>query len=186
MVAATGGTLFVVVGPSGVGKDALIRAARPRLVPRGFVFPRRWITASDDRGEDHIPVSGADFDEAVARGFIDLNWTAHGLRYGIPATVRDDLSRGLHVIINVSRLLIPEARARFPRVRVVHVTASKELVRLRLLQRAREDAAAIEERIQRSAPSPADQGDVVQFSNHLPLQESVERFVQTILAARCC
>ena len=186
MVTATGGTLFLVVGPSGVGKDTLIRATHRRLLPRGFVFPRRWITAWDDRGEDHIPVSCADFDEAVARGFIDLNWSAHGLRYGIPATIRDDLSGGLHVIINVSRLLVPEARARFPRVRVVHVTASTELVRARLMQRAREDAAAIEERIQRSAPSPADRGDVVPFSNHLPLPESADRFAQTILAARCC
>jgi ribose 1,5-bisphosphokinase len=92
----------------------------------------------------------------------------------------------LHVIINVSRSLILEARARFPRVRVVHVTAAKELVRLRLLQRAREDADGIEERMQRSAPSPADQGDVVPFSNHLPLPESADRFAQTILAARCC
>jgi ribose 1,5-bisphosphokinase len=186
MGVATGGTLFLVVGPSGVGKDALIRAAHPRLVPHGFVFPRRWITTPDDRGEDHIPVSCSDFEEAVARGFIDLNWTAHGLRYGIPAAVRDDLSAGLHVIINVSRLLIPEARARFPRVRVVHLTAPTELVRSRLLQRAREDTAAIEERIQRSAPIPADQGDVVLFSNHLPLRESADRFAQTILAARCC
>jgi phosphonate metabolism protein PhnN/1,5-bisphosphokinase (PRPP-forming) len=186
MVAATGGTLFLVVGPSGVGKDALIRAAHRRLLPHGFVFPRRWITAPDDRGEDHIPVSCADFDEAIARGFIDLNWTAHGLRYGIPAGVRDDLSGGLHVIINVSRLLIPQARARFPRVRVVHVSAPQELVRSRLMLRAREDAAAIEERIQRSAPFPADQGDVVLFSNHLPLSESADRFAQAILAARCC
>src|SRR5262249_6530015 len=186
MVAATGGTLFLVVGPSGVGKDALIRAVHPRLVPHGFVFPRRWITTPDDRGEDHIPVSCADFDEAIARGFIDLNWSAHGLRYGIPAVIGDDLSAGLHVIINVSRLLIQEARARFPRVRVVHLTASQDLVRSRLLQRAREDAAAIEERMQRSAPFPADQGDVVLFSNHLPLSESADRLSPTILAARRC
>jgi len=183
---ATGGTLFLVVGPSGVGKDALIGAAHRHLAPHGFVFPRRWITTSDDRGEDHIPVTCSDFDEAVARGFIDLHWTAHGLRYGIPAAIRDDLSTGLHVIVNVSRLLIPEARARFPRVRVVHLTAPKELVRSRLLLRAREDANAIEERIQRSAPFPDDQSDVVLFSNHLPLAESADRFAHTILAARCC
>jgi phosphonate metabolism protein PhnN/1,5-bisphosphokinase (PRPP-forming) len=185
MLGATGGTLFLVVGPSGVGKDALIRAVHPHLVPHGFVFPRRWITTPDDRGEDHIPVSCSDFDEAVARGFIDLNWTAHGLRYGIPAAIRDDLSAGLHVIVNVSRLLIAEARARFPHVRVVHLTAPKELVRSRLLQRAREDRAAIEERMQRSAPFPLDQLDIVVFSNDLPLSQSADRFARTILAARC-
>jgi phosphonate metabolism protein PhnN/1,5-bisphosphokinase (PRPP-forming) len=180
-----GGTLFVVVGPSGVGKDTLIQAARPRLLPHGFVFPRRWITTHDDRGEDHIPVSYCDFAEAVARGFIDLNWTAHGLRYGIPAAIGDDLRAQLHVIVNLSRALIPAARARFPRVRIVHVTAPSELVRSRLLQRAREDTAAIEERFNRAVPFSVDEGDVVAFSNHLPLMESADRFAQVILAARC-
>jgi phosphonate metabolism protein PhnN/1,5-bisphosphokinase (PRPP-forming) len=182
---ATGGTLFLVVGPSGVGKDALIRAAQPRLAPHGFVFPRRWITAPDDRGEDHVPVSWSDFDEAVARGFIELHWTAHGLRYGIPAAAGDDLGAGRHVIVNASRWLIAQARARFPRLRIVHVTAPTELVRSRLLQRAREDANQIEARMQRSAPFPTDQSDVVLFSNHLPLLDSADHFAQTILAARC-
>jgi len=183
---STAGTLFLVVGPSGVGKDALIQAARPLLLPHGFVFPRRRITTPEDRGEDHIPVTSADFDEAVGRGFIDLHWTAHGLRYGIPAAVRDDLSSGLHAMVNASRSLIGEARACFAHLRVVHVTAPNELVRSRLLQRGRESAAMIEARFQRSAPFATDHDDVILFSNHLPLAQSAVLFVGAILAARCC
>jgi phosphonate metabolism protein PhnN/1,5-bisphosphokinase (PRPP-forming) len=182
---STGGTLFLVVGPSGVGKDTLIRASHPRLLPHGFVFPRRWITAPDDRGEDHIPVSCADFDEAVARGFLDMSWTAHGLRYGIPAAVRQDLESGLHVVANVSRSVLADARARFPHLRVVHVTAPTHVVQLRLLERARECMAEIEARLQRSVAFAADNADTVAFSNDLPLAESAARFAAAILAARC-
>jgi phosphonate metabolism protein PhnN/1,5-bisphosphokinase (PRPP-forming) len=183
---STAGTLFLVVGPSGVGKDALIQAARPLLLPHGFAFPRRWITTLEDRGEDHIPVTCADFDEAVGRGFIDLHWSAHGLRYGIPASVRDDLSTGLHVIANASRSLMGEARARFAHLRIFHITAPMQLVRLRLFERGRENAAMIEERFQRAAPLAIDQDDVIAFSNHLPLAQSALLFVEAVLAARCC
>lgn len=177
--------MFLVVGPSGVGKDSLILAARPRLLAEGFTFPRRWITAPADRGEDHIPVSCADFEEALARGFLDMHWAAHGLRYGVPAGVRDDLGAGFHVVANVSRSVIGEARARFPRLRIVHVTAPANIVRERLSQRSRESAAEIQMRLQRPAALAPDGHDVVLFANDLPLLESAVRFAAAVIAARC-
>ncbi len=182
---STEGTLFLVVGPSGVGKDTLIQTARPLLAPHGFAFPRRWITTPADRGEDHIPVSCADFEEAAARGFLDMNWTAHGLRYGIPSVVRDDLSTGLHVLVNTSRSVIAHARAHFLRLRIVHVTAPMHVVQLRLSARGRESGAEIETRLQRFAQFAPDGDDVLPFSNNLPLPESACRFAEVILAARC-
>jgi len=180
---STAGTIFLVLGASGVGKDALIRATRPRLLEHGFVFPRRWITAGADRGEDHIPVDDAEFDEAIRRGFLDLHWQAHGLRYAIPATVHDDLAAGRHVLVNVSRTVVAEARLRFARRRIVHVTASADTLRLRLSERARENAAEISERLERAA-SFERSDDVVVFSNELPLAESAPLFANMILGAR--
>lgn len=177
------GTMFLVVGASGVGKDALIRAARPRLLKYGFVFPRRWITAAADRGEDHIPVDGTEFDEAIRRGFLDLHWEAHGLRYAIPATVHDDLAAGRHVLANVSRAVVAEARLRFARRRIVHVTASVDTLRSRLSGRARESAAEISERLARAASFERGD-DVVVFSNELSLAESAPLFADMILDAR--
>jgi ribose 1,5-bisphosphokinase len=178
------GTLFLIVGPSGAGKDSLIRAAQHRLAGKGFVFPRRWITTGSERGEDHIPVSAADFDHAILRGIIGLNWTAHGLRYGIPRQIEDDLDMGCLVVVNVSRSVLAQARARYRRLRIVNVVVPPALLRLRLVERAREDDAEIEQRLQRSQVYAPTGEDVVAFSNELPLPQSTNLFAEMLIAAQ--
>ena len=101
----------LVVGPSGAGKDTLLDAARGALAgdPR-FRFVRRVITRpADPGGEDHEPVTEADF---ATRDFA-LQWQAHGLRYGIPADIAVDLAAGLVVVANVSRAIIAEPPTAF-------------------------------------------------------------------------
>jgi len=86
--------MFVlVVGPSGVGKDTLIQGAKTRLAKdEAFWFPERYITrAADVGGEDHIAVDDASFDRLQAFDAFSLTWSAHGLRYALPAEI-DDLS----------------------------------------------------------------------------------------------
>jgi ribose 1,5-bisphosphokinase len=178
---STNGTLFLIVGASGVGKDSLIKAARPHLLQHGFVFPRRWITSTADRGEDHVPVQASQFDEALQRGALDLHWNAYGLSYGIPASLHDDLSAGRHVLVNVSRTVIPQARARFARLCIVCIEAPADVLRARLLERGREGADEIEVRLQRARAAMPEGPEVVVFSNELPLAQSAALFVDTIL-----
>ena len=75
------GRLVLVVGPSGAGKDSLLReAARILAADRHIVFPRRVITRpSHDATEAHDSLSVADFLEAQAEGRFALSWEAHGL-----------------------------------------------------------------------------------------------------------
>ena len=116
------GTLHLVVGPSGVGKDTLIaaaRAARPDLA-----FPTRVITRPAGPGENHEPVSEAEFARRLALGEFALHWRAHGLAYGIPAAVETALSACRGGVINVSRAAVAEARARFAPVRLLALTAA--------------------------------------------------------------
>ena len=143
--------LVLVVGPSGAGKDTLLTMARTALADdTRFRFVRRVITRSAEaRGEDHEPVSDIEF---AARNFI-LSWEAHGLRYGIPADVADDIARGTVVVANVSRSIIAEAATRFP-VRVIEVTAPAEVLRARLSARGRESAADVAQRLARRIPLP--------------------------------
>ncbi|MEA2777827.1 MAG: thymidine phosphorylase, partial [Acetobacteraceae bacterium] len=81
--------LILVVGPSGAGKDTVLALARAALLadPR-FRFVRRVITRpADAGGEDHEAVSDFEFGQ---RSFA-LRWQAHGLHYGIPMDIADDL-----------------------------------------------------------------------------------------------
>lgn len=152
------GTLFLVAGPSGAGKDALIGAAREVLEPNGtHLFPRRTITRPVIEGdEEHFALDAATFEARERAGAFALSWRAHGLAYGIPASIEGDLQRGAHVVVNVSRAVVTQARTRFAPVRVIEVTAPAPILAARLRSRGREDAADVASRLAREAPFEAD------------------------------
>lgn len=100
--------LILVVGPSGAGKDTLIDYARAQLrSDPSFHFARRVITRPPSVGEDHESVDIEEFQRRA--GAFALHWQAHGLFYGIPATVEDQLDCGAVVIANGSRAIGPSA-----------------------------------------------------------------------------
>lgn len=72
------GTLFLVVGPSGVGKDTLLDGAKKILAGNGFYrFCRRWITRpAEAGGEDYIPVTETEFARMVDAGEFFHHWQA--------------------------------------------------------------------------------------------------------------
>lgn len=139
--------IFAVVGPSGAGKDTLIRgalAARP-----GLRLLRRVITRpSEAGGEDFEGVSEHEFALRQTRGDFALHWTAHGLRYGLP---KDQLTGPGDVIFNGSRAALPQARQAFPDLRIILITAPDPVLARRLALRGRETADDIAARLARAA-----------------------------------
>ena len=132
------GRLVLVVGPSGAGKDTLIRAAREAcLGDAAILFPRRVVTRTASGDEDHDTMSPLEFEKAVATGAFALSWTAHGLRYGVPATIDAELRAGRTVVCNVSRTVVSAARGRYARAVVVLVTAPHGVLGRRLAARNR-------------------------------------------------
>ena len=128
------GVFVAIVGPSGSGKDTLINFARTRLADRPeFVFVRRIVTRPADRAsEDHDSLSEAQFDAQERSGGFALSWPAHGLRYGLPASVDTDIDAGRVVIANVSRQIVGEIERRYPRTTVVALSAAPEIIAQRL------------------------------------------------------
>ena len=139
--------IFAIVGPSGAGKDTLIRGAlqaQPvlRLVRRVITRP------TEAGGEDFDGVTPADFALREARGEFALTWQAHGLSYGIP---RDQITGPGTVLFNGSRAALPLAAKVFPGLRVILVTAPDIVLAARLAGRGRETAEDIRARLARAA-----------------------------------
>lgn len=143
------GRLYAVVGPSGAGKDTLMEAVAARRPDLHMV--RRVITrAADAGGEDFDAVSEAAFDERRAAGAFALWWRAHGLFYGIPASIDAELAAGKQVLFNGSRGVLAEAAEKYPDMLVLHVTASIPVLAERLAGRGRESEEDIARRLQRA------------------------------------
>jgi ribose 1,5-bisphosphokinase len=180
------GTLILVVGPSGAGKDTLMDAARAALAGDSrFRFVRREITRPETAGgEDHVAVEPGVFALRRAQGAYALSWQAHGLEYGIPADIADDLRAGRVVVANISRASIAEAARFFP-VTVLEITASADVLAKRLAARGREDAANVAQRLKRSVTLPP--GVAVEtVRNDAGVAEGAARVVAVLTRAAEC
>ena len=175
-----GGRFILVVGPSGAGKDSLIRAARDALRhdPR-YVFPRRLITRAASEAEDSVEVGAAEFAALRASGGLAVAWHAHGLEYGLPAAIGHCLAAGRTVVCNVSRTVVGDLRARYPGVVVVEVTAPPEVLEARLAGRSREAGEAVAARLRRTEEIEAAPPDVT-IDNAGSLDGSVRAFLAVL------
>ena len=179
------GRLILVVGPSGAGKDTLIAAARERLANDSrFHFPLRVITrAGDTDREVHDSVSETEFRQMEEAGAFCLSWRAHGLHYGVPASVATALSLGHRVIVNVSRGIVERACERFPNVRVLHVTAAPAAIAARLQARPGMTVVDQQERLARHVDWRPEQARMTEVGNDGLLAESLVRFLDAITAS---
>ena len=173
------GTLVLVVGASGVGKDALIAGARAALAqdPR-FAFPERAVTRPPNSAESHASLSDAEFTRAVEEGRFALTWAAHGLRYGVPASIDGLIADGRVVVVNASRTIGEAARRRYARVCFVLIECPLDVRTARLAGRGRESAASAEARLMRNVPTfdPAEAD--VRIDNSGPLAVGVHALTE--------
>lgn len=172
--------IVAVVGPSGAGKDTLIAGAlqaRPdlRLVRRVITRP------TEAGGEDFEGVTEAEFAARLARGDFALHWQAHGLRYGIP---RDQVARPGDVLFNGSRAALPAAKAAFPGLRVIVVTAPDAVLAARLAARGREAEADIRARLARAAFALPEGIEAVTVINDGTPEQGVARLLAALQPER--
>jgi ribose 1,5-bisphosphokinase len=129
---------------------------RHRLAPTPSIYwARRTITRMarpDD--EVHEAADEGQFLALRERGAFALSWQANGLHYGVRHSELGPLDHGAWVFVNGSRGYLDATRSRFPGLTVVHVSASPDTLRQRLLARGRETPADVEVRLQRTQSLP--------------------------------
>ena len=146
------GRLVYFMGPSGAGKDTLLDWLRAHLPDDGRMhWARRTVSrAFTPGGEAHEAVTPDDFAAHRNANAFALHWEANGLGYGVRHEELAPLAHGHWVLVNGSRAYFPEALALHPDLIPVHITASADVLRGRLLARGRESPESIEARVQRA------------------------------------
>jgi len=148
---AVPGSLFYLMGPSGSGKDSLLRTLRDGLGASDPVLvAHRYITRDSDSHEASVSLTPAEFARRSALGCFALQWHSHGLHYGIGIEIETWMARGISVVLNGSREHLGEAHARYPHLHAVHVQVHRNVLETRLAQRGREAGEAVAARLARA------------------------------------
>jgi ribose 1,5-bisphosphokinase len=155
------GRLVLVVGPSGAGKDTLLRLAQAACTDdQNVVFPRRVVTRESSAAEDNIAMSPDEFRRGIDHGDFAVHWEAHGHSYALPLDINDDIRAGRAVVVNVSRTVIAALRQAYANVVVVAITAPPDVLAQRLAARARHSDGNIADRLSRGVEDVSAQADV--------------------------
>ena len=150
------GTLFLVVGNSGSGKDSIISGIVKKYPSnmKKIYAPKRYITRPPSKFEDNISISLQEFSEMKKKEKFALQWHIYDLDYGISKKIEDYLKNGYPVIVNVSRTIINKAREKYENVKVVFIDVPFEITYQRIKDRKRESEDLLKERIERARLNP--------------------------------
>lgn len=178
------GRLIYVMGPSGAGKDSLLGFARNRVTGEPVLFAHRYITRPSGNGEDHVELTLEEFETRSALGLFALEWSSHGLRYGIGIELDGWLACGCTVVINGSRQHLQQALDRYPCADIVYVNAAPHVLEARLGARARESAEEVAARLARRAPFLVPHGvRMTTIDNSGALEDAGRAFVEVVRGA---
>lgn len=144
----TAGTLYLIVGASGSGKDTVIQYTT-RIIGRVFV-PLKYCTRRPRQGEQQ----GREYYFLSEREFrkkkLFTKYDVYGASYGVGKRFIEELNKGYDVFLNISNRLTGEIKAKYPRTKVVYVFVSLDKLKERILMRRREDEKSIAERLTRA------------------------------------
>jgi len=143
--------LFVLFGPSGVGKDSVLRAVLPRVegLTRCVSVTTRPPRPGEVEGKDHWYVSEDAFRRMVHAGEF-LEWAQYvGHHYGTPrASVEKMIQQGADVVVRVEVQGAEQIRASVADAVLIFLVApSWEELRRRLDGRRTENSEEIEKRL---------------------------------------
>lgn len=183
--------MVVISGPSGVGKDSVVRRMEALGYPFHFVVtatsrPRREYEVE---GRDYHFLTVEQFEQMIHGGELLEHAVVYGQYKGIPkAHVREALDSGKDVIMRLDvqgaatvRRLVPDA------VLIFLVAASDEELARRLQDRHTDDAEQIRKRMEtvREEMKRMEEFDYVVVNADCALDDAVNKIVAIITAEKC-
>lgn len=182
---------LVITGPSGSGKDAIVRRMEERGVPFSFVVTTtdRKRRRNEVHGRDYFFVTKAEFQRMIAAGELLECAEVYGQHKGIPrAHVLQALATGLDVIMRVDVQGATTVKTKIPAVITLFVTCESEAELVRRLRRRRTEGAA--ERARRLDTARQElarmrEFDYVVVNRRDQLDAAVDDVVAILRAAHC-
>lgn len=183
------GTLFVLSGPSGVGKDTVLRHAIARLgnIHISVSATTRSPRPGEQDEKDYYYVSRDEFMGMLERDEFLEHAVVHNEYYGTPRDrVVERLNAGEDVVLEIDVQGAMQVRAKYPDLVLVFLAPPSwaELAR-RLRGRDTEDEAKIQHRLEnaRQEMSHVDVYHYVIINDRLA--DAVDRFAAVVTAERC-
>jgi len=132
------GELFIVSGPSGVGKTTVVteflrQHGKRYNVDRVVTYTTKSPRVMDKQGVDYHFITPQDFQDKVELGFF-LEWSSeYGAFYGTPVSVLNDIALGRSKVLIIDRVGAQQVLNKYSRAILVWVQVSSiDVLRQRL------------------------------------------------------
>jgi guanylate kinase len=174
--------VFVITGPSGVGKGTLIRSLLDRIPELGLSVSAttRPPRPGEERGRHYHFLDREEFDRRVAAGDFVESAEYSGNRYG---TLRSELERhvedGMPVVLEIELQGARQVREKMPEaVQVFIAPPSRETLRTRLIGRGTDTAEEVQRRLETADAELAAQPEF----QHVVVNDRMEDAVDALVA----
>ena len=178
--------VFVITGPSGVGKGTLIRSLRERMpeLDLSVSATTRCPRPGEEDGVDYHFLADADFERRVAAGEFVEHATYSGRRYG---TLREELERRLRagspVVLEIEVQGARQVRETMPEALQVFIAPpSREALRARLVGRGTDDPEQVDARLRTAEAELAAQDEFAHVVVNDRLEDAVDELVEIVRA----
>jgi guanylate kinase len=179
--------VFVITGPSGVGKGTLIRSLSEQIpeLELSVSATTRAPRPGEVDGRDYHFLSDADFQHRVDAGEFVEHATYSGRRYG---TLRAELERrtaaGIPVVLEIEVQGARQVRAAMPEALQVFIAPpSLEALRARLVGRGTDDPGEVEARLRVAEEELAAQDEFAEVVINDRLEDAVAALTRIVRTA---
>jgi guanylate kinase len=176
--------VFVITGPSGVGKGTLIRTLMERVpeLELSVSATTRAPRPGEEHGVDYHFLDDAEFERRVQAGEFVEHASYAGRRYG---TLREELerrtARGAPVVLEIEVQGARQVRETMPEaVRIFIAPPSEEALRTRLIGRGTDDPEQVQARLETARRELQAQDEFAHVVYNDRLEDAVEALEEVV------